>query len=184
MSTTPETTLIECILHRAGGSKVTLGETTYHFIDDGHGRQIAPVENQDHVDRFLDIPEGYRRPKGLAAPAQAPVSMGAQVESLTVQTLKVGEALPLADKDAEPVPGQTETTQAGTDAPAGPDTTKDATPPASDAPKGDTALDDMEADQLRTTFEAELGRKPHPASKDETMRAQIQAARDEKAGAA
>lgn len=49
---------IRCKLIREGGSKITIGETEYHFKPgpDGH---IADVTVKDHVARFLAIPEGY-----------------------------------------------------------------------------------------------------------------------------
>ena len=54
--------LIECILKRDGGSKVDLGDNTYHFAPDSEGRHVAMVADPDHIGRFLSISEGYRIP--------------------------------------------------------------------------------------------------------------------------
>ncbi|MGH2343384.1 hypothetical protein ACRC7T_18115 [Segnochrobactraceae bacterium EtOH-i3] len=59
--------LIECILHRPGGSQVDLGTAIYHFAPDETGRHVADVMNEDHVDRLLAIPEGYRLARSVTA---------------------------------------------------------------------------------------------------------------------
>lgn len=51
---------IESIIKRAGGTKVQLGQETYHFLPDAEGRHVAEVDNPDHVGKLLGIPEGYR----------------------------------------------------------------------------------------------------------------------------
>lgn len=59
---------IECKLKRDGGSKVPLGGITYHFTPRSDGAHVADVKNDDHVDRFLSIPEAYRVYRGNAEP--------------------------------------------------------------------------------------------------------------------
>jgi hypothetical protein len=205
-----KTVLIQCILIREGGTKVSIDETDYHFMDDGDGNHVAPVTIQKHIDRFMDIPEGYRLFKGASGQASEPVSMGANVVDPTdwdtIMTQHntpepaVGLRTPVA---VEPI-----TTAAVEPAPAEPAAvdpiTSDApiTPePAAVEPEPDlehavlepqdplvagevVALKDMNDAQLRTVYEDEVGRKPHPAAKADTMRGSIQATRDEKTEAA
>ena len=59
---------IECLLRRSGGSHVSLGGTEYHFAPDTDGRHVADVADEDHIDRFLSIPEGYRLLRASTAP--------------------------------------------------------------------------------------------------------------------
>lgn len=155
---TEATAIIHSTLYRKGGTHVTLDGTKYHFIDDDKGRQVAPVANPDHVERFLQIPEGYKLLRDDAATSALATPMG-----------------------AAPVPQP----QARTEAAKPPQQSKpEAGSTESKEPAGDTALDDMDTNQLRAAFEEEVGRKPHPQAKDDTMRAQIKAARKDKAGAA
>lgn len=55
---------IECILRRAGGTKVDLDGTEYNFAPLDNGAHVAEVENERHEDRFLSIPEAYRVYRG------------------------------------------------------------------------------------------------------------------------
>lgn len=61
--------LIECILKRKGGTVVEFGfhnkkKSKYHFQPlnplDPDSPHVCNVPNDDHYDRFLDIPEAYR----------------------------------------------------------------------------------------------------------------------------
>lgn len=65
---------IECILHRDGGSKITLGDIIYHFAPQPDGAQVSLVENTNHQDRFLSISEGYRVYRGEHKPAASAVA--------------------------------------------------------------------------------------------------------------
>jgi len=65
---------IECILHRADGSKIELWGTEYHFAPQPDGAHVAGVSDDAHVARFLSIPEAYRLYRGDAVSAAAPVS--------------------------------------------------------------------------------------------------------------
>lgn len=51
---------IESILKRPGGTKVTMGDSLYHFAPNEQDQHVAEVENPDHAKVFLNIPEGYR----------------------------------------------------------------------------------------------------------------------------
>lgn len=63
---------IECILRRSGGSHITIGAAEYQFAPDAEGRHVADVSDEDHIDRLLSIPEGYRLLRSSTAPV-APV---------------------------------------------------------------------------------------------------------------
>ncbi|WPZ30757.1 hypothetical protein T8A63_07280 [Sulfitobacter sp. OXR-159] len=177
--------IIHSILYRKGGTHVTLDGAKYHFIDDDKGRQVAPVVNPDHIERFLQIPEGYKLLRGDTA-ASAPATPmgatgGAEIKSASVDGLKIekGDGQAKAPQQEQ---GQQTEPEAGNSEPKAPE--KDTAPQQPAKTAGDTALDDMDTDQLRAAFETEVGRKPHPQAKDDTMRAQIKAAREDKAGAA
>lgn len=52
--------LIESIIHRRNGTKITLDDTTYHFVEDEHGRHVAEVADENHISKLLGIREGFR----------------------------------------------------------------------------------------------------------------------------
>lgn len=66
--------LIESIIRRAKGTHVKLGDDIYHFFthlkDDP--RHVCQVEDEDHIQTFLAVKEGYRIAKVAkkAQPAQ------------------------------------------------------------------------------------------------------------------
>lgn len=70
---------IECKLKRNGGSKIELGGIEYHFEQLTDGAHVADVEDVDHIDRFLAIPEGYRVYHGELAPEGKPQTIAAAV---------------------------------------------------------------------------------------------------------
>lgn len=54
---------IECKIIRPGGSFVDIGGINYHFKPVSEAQQaahVADVEDDEHIARFLAIPEGYR----------------------------------------------------------------------------------------------------------------------------
>lgn len=55
---------IESKIKREGGTHVKLGATNYHFAPLADGAHVATVEDEDHIDRFLSITEGYRLYRG------------------------------------------------------------------------------------------------------------------------
>lgn len=63
--------LIESIIRRKGGSRITIGKTEYHFKPGPEdARHLCEVADEDHVQTFIAIKEGYRFPrKGPAAKA-------------------------------------------------------------------------------------------------------------------
>jgi hypothetical protein len=72
--------LIESIINRAGGTFVKLGDDIYHFFTHipGDNRHVCEVEDEDHIQTFLAIKEGYRlvkmprKPKAEAKAEEAP----------------------------------------------------------------------------------------------------------------
>lgn len=82
---TTSTLLIQCLLLREGGSKITMKDgAIYHFADDGLGNHVASVSNPDHIQCFMQIPEAYRifSPDAVAKldqPKIAPVGAGIMV---------------------------------------------------------------------------------------------------------
>lgn len=52
---------IECLIHRPGGTIIDMIDgTVYHFAPQEDGRHVADVENPEHIQVFLAVPEGYR----------------------------------------------------------------------------------------------------------------------------
>ena len=66
---------IECKLKREGGSLVTLGNEQYHFAPDQLDRHVAEVTDEDHVARFLEIPQ-YREIQDDGEPRVAATTTG------------------------------------------------------------------------------------------------------------
>ncbi len=71
-----QSTPIQCLLRRKGGTKVTFGhnlvnQKTYHFkpldSDDENSPHVCNVDNEEHADRLLSIRESYRLYRGDAS---------------------------------------------------------------------------------------------------------------------
>lgn len=86
---------IECKLKREGGSKIEIGSTQYHFAPQADGAHVAFVENPEHQDRFVSIPEAYRIYRGAEAPAPT-----AKPVAATPVELGIGEQEEDNDSDA------------------------------------------------------------------------------------
>lgn len=145
--------IIESKIQRKGGTLVDLDGTTYHFTPDAKGRHVAEVSNPEHIAKFLQIPEGYRM---LVVAPVAPIA----AEQIT-QGVVSGQVLGPVDAEVVTVPGN-------------------------QAPEPVTSTADLEAMSLaevREVFKAELGRNPSPKSIKETLVAQIEAVRAERAKA-
>lgn len=78
-------TPIQCLLRRKGGTQVAFGhnaatQTRYHFkpidADNPDSPHVCDVENDEHVSRFLAIPEAYRLYRGDGAVSSIPVTKG------------------------------------------------------------------------------------------------------------
>lgn len=68
--------LIESIIQRAGGTRVPLGDDIYHFFTHikNDTRHVCEVQDEDHIQTFLAIKEGYRlvqQPKKPKSAAEA-----------------------------------------------------------------------------------------------------------------
>jgi hypothetical protein len=62
------TTAVECKLIRKGGTRAEACGTEYHFQPYTDGAHVAVIDNDEHADVFLAIPEGYRLYRGDAQP--------------------------------------------------------------------------------------------------------------------
>lgn len=159
---------IERTLRDTGGTKVRLGATEYHFKELwAEGPHVAPVEDEDHQDVFLSVPEGYREYDG---PLPETLTLGA-IPVLT-------PALPApAPQEPAPVPTQQD---------AEPEQDQSRTP-ITDSLRDLSAFEGKELSEdedaaLRGIFTDEIGSKPHHNAKPETMIARIRAKREEAAG--
>jgi|GEM_PF-1501650 len=161
--------LIECTLQRKGGTQVKMADnTTYHFKDDGTGAHIAAVSNADHIGTLLGIKEAYRVYGMQTADVAA-----TGVVATTVQPIMVA-----------PIVQAPVTAPAVTQAPAAstPPAQELQTPPPATTTNEQAGLSpDMNIDELRALFLAEVGREPNARAKAETMIAQIEAIRAERA---
>ena len=143
---------IECLRRRPNGTVVTIGTETYHFKPEEEGKDgphVADVTIKAHLARFLDIKEGYRR-----LPGEKPV--------------KVDDTKPVVVADSSPD---------NTD----PDSDQDQDQDVEDEEgekQPDELTEDMDDGILCAIFEKEVGRKPSPKAKSDTMIAQIKAARE------
>lgn len=155
--------IVESLIRREKGTVVELDGTTYKFTPDASGAHTAIVSNPDHLGRFLAIREGYRL-VGQAETGGAPVLNGARgIGPQAAQTEP--QPAPSPAPVQEPEKGDSDSDEASASVPEG------------------KPLADMGEDELRSVYEAEVGRKPHPDAKPETMIARIEATRAEAAKA-
>lgn len=76
---------IRCIIRRAAGSSQTLDGITYHWNDaNGH---VCDVENAEHAQRLLDVPESWREEPG-AVTAATPAAEGEADDEVVAETVK------------------------------------------------------------------------------------------------
>ena len=158
---------IESILKRPGGTKVTMGDSLYHFAPNEQDQHVAEVENPDHAKVFLNITEGYRsldpiQPQQVSL-EDAMAVLKAQFPNADFSALTAAVPAPAAaNSEPNPEPDAQEPDDAGDD--------------AEDDPAG---LADMSDEELRAEFEKLIGRKPHANMLRENMEAQITAALSE-----
>lgn len=50
---------IKSILQRDGGTHIDMGGKVYHFVPNDAGDHVAEVSDDDHIERFLSIIEGF-----------------------------------------------------------------------------------------------------------------------------
>lgn len=123
--------IIECLIHRKGGSVIELGADKYHFAPNDAGDHVCDVANTDHAAILLAIDTAYR-PYVLASSADAGTGNGDAVD-LTGAIIKAD------DTD-------------GTD--GGKGATGDA---AKEKPLDEAA----ERDRLSALYQERFGKKPH-----------------------
>lgn len=63
---------IQCLARREGGTVADIGGIAYHFEPLPDGAHVAEVAHEDHIDRFLAIPEGYKVYHGAETPKGKP----------------------------------------------------------------------------------------------------------------
>ncbi|WP_238368282.1 hypothetical protein [Mesobacterium pallidum] len=163
--------LIQCKLHRPGGTRVNLETSTYHFkerLEDG--LHVAMVDNPAHAATLLAIKEGYSLAPLLEQPEPDPA--------------------PVIDPSPAPATDPVPAPEAITDVPVvqpepdGDDDLEDFDPEEEPAEEPDGAPE--EGDMVPTyggRTQEELidehlrlfGKAPHPATKPETLVAKIDA---------
>ena len=173
---------IECVLKRGGGTRVDIDGINYHFAPLPDGAHVADVENKSHIKRFLSIPEAYE----LYVPDSAiPVSTGTTVFEPVApqgneQVALHGTSVHMSSFE---INGRTYTLG---DVVAKAHTASglsvedwNAMPEAGRADMIDAELDKLAADfdadrsDLVAKYQAKFGRKPHPATSSEKLRASI-----------
>lgn len=172
-------TLIECKLHRPGGSKVDIGGTEYHFQPDAMGQHVCLIENVDHRDRFLSIPEAYRLPRVDTSVNVLTAALGAQSQPIavapaaTVQTSVFVAPTPvpeatgtdtLAGSGADSIPGAGEGAGEQDGAGAGEGDSDESGEKQKTAPQA-VDLATLDRDALAEIYFQRLGKKAHPAMK-------------------
>lgn len=102
---------IECKLHREGGTYAEVGGVEYHFEPQPDGSHVADVTDEDHIARFLAIPEGYKihgsalksEPK-KPAPKLPESLLGSSVHAATYEiggkTVLLGDVVAAAYKES------------------------------------------------------------------------------------
>lgn len=185
-------TLIECKLHRPGGSKVDIGGTEYHFQPDAMGQHVCLIENVDHRDRFLSIPEAYRLPRVDTSVNVLTAALGAQSQPAAVAPA----AIVSASVPAAPTPApEPEATGSDTFAADGADSIPGAGEGAGeqdgagageggagepgekqDAPPQAVDLSSLDRDALAEIYFQRLGKKAHPAMKIPKLLDELKAA--------
>lgn len=168
---------LECLRIREGGTKVELGSSTYHFkprVPDG--RHVATVTDEAHRDTLLGI-SAYR-----IAPALAVLT---GTTAIVAPEPIIEDASVDLDGDQPPAEGAKEAAQEAadtadaTEAPAKPEEAATAPETTGSAPVSEpgtaSPYDAMDRDELATAFEARFGRKPHPQTALDTLRAKLMA---------
>lgn len=188
-------TTIESIIRRKGGTKVTLGGTTYHFTPDDEGRHVAEVSKNAHIQRFLSITEGFRllgddeegaggdtdlsgglQPNEDDEPPtdEEMAELRARYQELTdndgedMSAEQLEEAIEVAEAEVALDDTDTET---DTDADQGPGVVTEPKPDEVPLERQDPAK--VDEAELRARFEEVIGEKAHPRMKVENIQARI-----------
>ena len=174
--------LIECKLHREGGTKVQLNGKEYHFAPQPDGSHVAEVTDEDHIAQLLAIPEGYKihglkkaeQPAKKSASTEDVVLLGSSEHPASFEingkTYQLGEVVALAH------------TASGLSAKEWNELSEDAR-----ADLIDEELDKLAADKngdgkvdgaeemaaLREQYKAKFGQAPHHAMKADSIRKKL-----------
>ena len=191
---------IECTLKRDGGTKVDIGNSTYHFVQKDDGCHVCEVTNEDHAARFLRISEAYRPYKTKDIPASIVAKMVAkaapvvEVQAPVEQTESTLDDLsdddlrdrfherfdcfPDGDATRDDIIDAIEEGDASLALPEDDGTPEsgDALPAtAGDGESGDGVdYESMNDDQLRAELKQRTGRNPHGAMTRANMIAKLQ----------
>lgn len=186
-------TLIESLIRRAKGTRVTMGNTNYHFKPSANDeRHTAEVSNEAHVDRFLAIPEGYREAERLAEPDETTGITAAtsqpqppEPEKPAAPANTIGPVDETGTGEQTPPAGDTpqgEQSQGAPDpATAGSTVLGDVTPPEvkevakpdGEAKKADQTNPEQAKEDATKAYIAKFGKKPHHAWTTEVILAKI-----------
>jgi hypothetical protein len=115
--------LIESLIKRPEGTFVTLGKDVYHFHNHikGDPRHLCEVADEDHIQSFLAIKEGYKIAKPLkaaapaaasSAPAKTPAASGSTGKQAGAKGADVTAATAAAAAAAAAAGGDGDTTPA------------------------------------------------------------------------
>lgn len=142
--------LIERILSEPQGTVVTFPpDVSYHFKPQVEGGpHVAEVEDSAHIERLLSIRDGYRAAEEIPAVLEPVLDAAAEANVALMAAAK--QAAQEAEAQAD-----------------------DATA----LRVAEHALGAQTDDELRAIYEAEIGKKPHPQTKRETLIEKIEAAR-------
>ncbi len=131
---------IECTIQRKAGTKVTLGETEYHFKPEvTGGRHVAEVKNKRHIARFLSIIESF------CVPGAADEEEAAEI----VNPVDDGALTPSTDENGSGEAG------------GEPDLTDEEDDALAEAEKAEVAADE----EAEAEHEAEKAKQPPPVVK-------------------
>lgn len=88
----------QSLLKRDPHTVVTFGAVRYEFLPDEHGRHVCDIQEAAHIERLLQIPEGYR---ALDEQAPAPVVPGITLADPVTPIVTTGA--PMTYTEARPV---------------------------------------------------------------------------------
>lgn len=136
---------------------VPMGNRAYIFKPEYEGGpMVCDVKDEDHANVFLSIPEGYREADDDADTPDPALTTADATRTAPVNAL-------ILDTSGQAPGGSTNETS------------------MIDAFVTERALDDMDIDQIREVFKSELGRTPNARAARETLKAQIEANREQAA---
>ena len=180
---------IQSILIRHGGTRADLDGIEYHFEPLADGAHVADVAREDHIDRFLGIPEAYKVYHGELSPTGKPTPVGAAVaQTAEPKKAREGSFLMGSDQHASQyeIGGQTyalgDVVRLAFAASGLSEDEWNELDEDDRAAKIDIALDDLadkaeaktdERAALVEQYVAKFGKKPHHAASIDTIKAKL-----------